>query len=81
MSAFFQVGLWSFLTNLFSLAPGQGVLIMIISIAFGLLHYKMSMGFKDIRAEMREGFLKVNHHLENRDREIRRIKKKLRRQP
>jgi hypothetical protein len=47
--------------------------------------FKMEQGFKNVehefklvRNEMREGFLKFNTHLQQHDREIKRIKKKLR---
>jgi hypothetical protein len=66
------------------------VLAALIGLAYAIirLSFKTNEGFKKvenefnlIRSEMREGFLKVNHHLDNHDREIRRIKRKLGRRP
>jgi hypothetical protein len=50
------------------------------------LSHKMELGFKKVeneftlvRAEMREGFLKIKYQVKRHDHEIRRIKRKLRR--
>jgi hypothetical protein len=55
------------------------VLAALTGLAYAIirLSFKTNEGLNLIRSEMREGFLKVNHHLENHNREIRRIKRKM----
>ncbi len=77
MNSFCQISIWSVPADLIPMAISNGPTMIVLIIAFRLVYYKMKMGFKDVRTEMEKGFLMVNNHLENHDREIKGIKRDL----